>query len=70
MIDMLKSKYIEKELYLYLVDEFSGRHVFDPKCVYPIVIEVNNAELAAKHVPLMMRRRNHHEAKTSSPKLS
>ncbi len=53
LIDMLKSKYVEKELYLYLVDEFSGLPVFDPKGVYPIVIEVNNKELAAKHVPLM-----------------
>ncbi len=44
---------MEKELYLYLVDDFSGLPVFDPKGEYPIVIEVNNAELGAKHVPLM-----------------
>ncbi len=51
--EMFHRKYVKQQLYLYLVDEHSGLPVFDTTGVYPITIDVNDATLAAKHVPLM-----------------
>lgn len=50
--DGLKSKYIEKTFYLYLVDEFTGQPVYDFDGVYPIPLDVKS-DYFEKQLPLM-----------------
>jgi len=51
-IDSIKSKYVEKSLYLYLIDEYSGKPVYDESGVYPIKIDVAS-DLMNKYMPMM-----------------
>jgi len=51
-IAKVKSKFVEKSMYLYLVDEFTGKPVHDESGVYPVKIDVNS-ELLEKYLPMM-----------------
>ena len=51
-VSEVKSKLKEKTLYLYLVDEFTGKAAFDPDGVYPVKIS-ENSEFVDKYMPMM-----------------
>ncbi len=53
VVEMFHRKYVKQQLYLYLVDEYSGLPVFDPTKLYPIKIDVMDPILAKQHLPLM-----------------
>jgi hypothetical protein len=48
----MKSKLVDKEMYMYLVDEFTNEPVFDPTGLYPKVIETKS-DLVDQHMPMM-----------------
>jgi len=51
----VKESMVEKHLYLYLVDEYTGKPVWDESGVYPIKIETKS-ELVDKYVPCAIER--------------
>jgi serine/threonine protein kinase len=48
----MKSKYVEKILYLYLVDEYTQKPVYDESKIFPIQMPASS-ELVEKHMPIM-----------------
>ncbi|GMH74193.1 hypothetical protein TrRE_jg7728, partial [Triparma retinervis] len=48
----MKSKMVDKEMYMYLVDEFTNEPVFDHSGLYPKVIETKS-DLVDQHMPMM-----------------
>ena len=51
-IEEVKSQAVEKSMYLYLVDEYSGAPVYDSSGVYPVKIDVAS-DLVGKYMPMM-----------------
>jgi serine/threonine protein kinase len=51
-VEEVKESLCEKHLYLYLVDEFTNKPVYDESGVYPIKIETRS-ELVDKYMPMM-----------------
>ena len=51
----VKESMVEKHLYLYLVDEYTGKPVWDESGVFPIKIETKS-ELVDKYVPCAIER--------------
>ncbi|GMH54434.1 hypothetical protein TrRE_jg9806, partial [Triparma retinervis] len=48
----MKSKFVDKEMFMYLVDEHTNEPVYDPSGLYPKVIETKS-DLVDKHLPMM-----------------
>ncbi|GMH51846.1 hypothetical protein TrRE_jg3289 [Triparma retinervis] len=48
----MKSKFMDKEMYMYLVDEFTNEPVYDDSELYPKVIETKS-DLVDQHMPMM-----------------
>jgi hypothetical protein len=48
----VKGQLTEKTLYLYLVDEYTGKPVYDESCVYPVQIDVAS-DLVDRYMPMM-----------------
>ncbi|GMI24311.1 hypothetical protein TrRE_jg195 [Triparma retinervis] len=48
----MKSKLVDKEMYMYLVDEFTNEPVYDHSRLYPKVIETKS-DLVDQHMPMM-----------------
>jgi len=48
----MKSKMVDKEMYMYLVDEFTNEPVYDKSGLYPKVIETKS-DLVEQHMPMM-----------------
>ena len=48
----MKSKMVDKEMYMHLVDEYTNEPVFDPIGLYSKVIETKS-DLVDQHMPMM-----------------
>jgi len=51
-VEEMKSKLVDKTLYLYLVDEYSGKPVYDKAGPYPVKIETSS-DLVQEQMPMM-----------------
>ena len=51
-VETMKQKLVDKTLYLYLVDEYSGKPVYDTNGVFPVKIETSS-DLVQEHMPMM-----------------
>ena len=51
-IEEVTSQAVEKSLYLYLVDEYTGKPMYDASGVYPVKIDVAS-DLVGKYMPMM-----------------
>jgi len=51
-IEEAKSQAVEKSLYLYSVDEYTGKSMYDASGVYPVKIDVAS-DLMGKYMPMM-----------------